>query len=206
MQESGDGSMEDKVNCGVSVLETRQTFLPGNGGALPTTPHDFKIKEIPAKLSSKLNEKWHSRLPKIHWSNIVRNTHYVCYSLDYKGASFGVGIWSSPVAQNRFADGKEMLELRRMALSKDCPVNTASHFISIMVLLIRKKFPEIKRLISYQDTSVHKGTIYKASGWVATSENKFVSWTTKKRNRNKDQAPAKKIRWERILREGNKTK
>lgn len=92
-----------------------------------------------------------------------------------------------------------MLELRRMALSDSCPKNTASRTIGIMVRLIKKKFPEIRRLISYQDTSVHTGTIYKASGWVPATKTEFVSWTTKKRKRNKDQATGAKIRWERHI-------
>jgi hypothetical protein len=108
-------------------------------------------------------------------------------------------IFSSPVAQNRFKDGKKMLELRRLALGNNCPPNTASRVISISLKLVSKKFPEIKRVISYQDMSVHKGTIYRASGWVNTTETNFISWTTKKRKRNKDQAIGKKIRWEKVL-------
>jgi len=66
--------------------------------------------------------------------------------------------------------------------------------ISIMVKLIHKKFPDINRLISYQDTEVHKGTIYKASGWIAAKETDFITWNN--RPRNPDQSKAKKIRWE----------
>jgi len=92
-----------------------------------------------------------------------------------------------------------MLELRRMAISKDAPKNTASSMIGVMVKLIKKKFPELKRLISYQDTEVHAGTIYKASGWVIGGESEGISWTTGTRARNKEQTMAKKIRWEKLL-------
>jgi hypothetical protein len=176
--------------------EARQAYLPEDSGAMPTTPHQLILREIKPQLASVLNEKWHSRLPKIHWSNIVRNTHYVCYGIWNVQECVGVAIWSSPVAQNRFKDGKKMLELRRLALSNKCPKNTASRVISIMVKLIKRKFPEITRLISYQDTSVHKGTIYKASNWKMMASTDFSSWTTKTRERNKDQADGKKIRWE----------
>jgi len=154
------------------------------------------LKEIKAKHASILNERWHSRLPLIHWSNIVRNTHYICYGYYFNNFPIGVAIWSSPVAQNRFKDGKKMIELRRMALSEDCPKNTASWSISLMVKKIRKKFPEINYFISYQDKSVHKGTIYAASGWTAANEIRNVSWTTKTRKRNPTQANGDKIRWE----------
>jgi hypothetical protein len=150
-------------------------------------------------LACDLNEKWHSRLPKIHWSNVVRNTHYICFAAKYDGRYYAVGIWSSPVAQNRFADGKHMLELRRMAICSDAPKNMASRMIRVMVAIIKKRFSDIYRLISYQDTEVHKGTIYKASGWEIGGESKGLSWTTKSRERNKEQTMAKKIRWELLL-------
>ena len=53
---------------------------------------DIIIKESKAQISCLLNELWHSRLPQIHWSNVVRNTHYVCYVFYYKEAIIGVGI------------------------------------------------------------------------------------------------------------------
>ena len=116
---------------------------------------DIQIKEVRAQVACMLNELWHSRLPKIHWSNVVRNTHYVCYSFSYNQAIIGVGIWSSPVAQNRITDGKKILELRRLALSDFCIKNTATFVLAQMIKLIRKKFPELIKLVSYQDVDVH---------------------------------------------------
>lgn len=171
-------------------------FQEESGGATPTSAHQFTIKEIKVQAACKLNAKWHSRLPLLDWSNVTRNTHYVCYGALYKGEWYAVGIWSSPVAQNRFKAGSEILELRRLAISANCPKNTASRMIGIMVRLIRKRYPNIKRLISYQDTEVHTGTIYKASGWKNTAESAGTSWTTASRSRNKDQTTSKKVRWE----------
>ena len=187
-----------KKECGDSVIVsvTRSLFQARDGGSIPTSPLQLKIIEIKPQLASELNEKWHSRLPRIHWSNIVRNTHYVCYGAEYDGRWYAVGIWSSPVAQNRFKDGKQILELRRLAICRDAPHNTATRMLSIMIKMIKKKFPDIKRLISYQDTEVHKGIIYKAGNWIRSNETKFTSWTTKNRQRNKDQATGLKIRWE----------
>ena len=59
----------------------------------------IEIEETRAQIACMLNELWHSRLPKIHWSNVVRNTYYVCYVFKYKQAVVGAGIWSSPVAR-----------------------------------------------------------------------------------------------------------
>jgi len=160
---------------------------------------DIIIKESKAQISCLLNELWHSRLPKIHWSNVVRNTHYVCYVFYYEEAIMGVGIWSSPVAQNRMKDGKTILELRRLALSKFCPKNTASFVIAKMIKEIKIKFPEIIKLISYQDNKVHLGTIYKASNWQEVGQTELFEWNTTNRKRNKLQSDSSKTRWEYYL-------
>lgn len=176
----------------------QQTFQFVDGGSKPTSPLQLTIKEITPQLASVLNESWHSVLPRIEWSNITRNTHYVCYSAIYNHLSYAVGIWSSPVAQNRFKNGKSILELRRLAISPQAPKNTASWMIGIMVRLIRKRFPDIERLISYQDTEVHSGTIYKASGWKPIKGHSFKTWTNRP-NRKIDQSQAIKIRWEKEI-------
>ena len=185
---------------GVSSVAEYPLFQKGDRGPIPTTPLQLHVKQIEPQLACSLNATWHSRLPKIDWSNVVRNTHYVCYAATYDGRYYAVGIWSSPVAQNRFKDGKAMLELRRMAICKDAPANTATRMRSVMVRMIRNKFPDVTRLISYQDTEVHHGTIYKASNWFVAAESEGVSWSTAKRARNKEQTMAKKIRWEYTLR------
>jgi hypothetical protein len=171
-------------------LDLNMTFTP------PITPKLFRIIPISAAFACKLNKKWHSRLPIIDWSNVVRNTYSICYGAEWGGTFWAVAIWSSPVAQNRFKDGKTILELRRLAISGDAPKFTATRMISQMVKDIKKRFPEIKRLISYQDTEVHSGTIYKASNWVAVTESRGLMWNTEKRKRSPEQTTAKKIRWE----------
>ena len=62
--------------------------------------------------------------------------------------------------------------------------------------IIKNKNPDLNRLISYQDTDVHSGTIYKASGWKigGTKKNIGTGWNTRKRNIM--QTTAEKIRWE----------
>ena len=184
---------------GGSLAVEQSLFQVIDGSANLTSPLQLEIEIIKAKLACEMNKEWHSRLPDIHWSNVVRNTHYVCFGAKFNGQWYAVGIWSSPVAQNRFKDGKQMLELRRLAICKDAPKNTATRMIGVMVKMIHKKFPEINRLISYQDTEVHTGTIYKASNWIIGGESEGISWTTKKRNRNKEQTMAKKIRWELLI-------
>jgi hypothetical protein len=66
--------------------------------------------------------------------------------------------------------------------------------LKIMRLSIKKKFPQVVSLISYQDTEVHTGGIYAAAGWEKDIVTKGSSWG-KSRKRNKDQSTADKIRW-----------
>ena len=161
------------------------------------TVKDIVIEQTRAQIACMLNELWHSKLPNIHWSNVVRNKHYICYAFKYKQAIIGVGIWSSPVAANRFKDGDKLLELRRLALSDVCPRNTASFVIATMIKDIKERFPELIRLISYQDTEAHLGTIYKASNWTqAPQQTPLLDWSTSKRKRTALQSTAAKIRWE----------
>lgn len=77
-------------------------------------------------------------------------------------------------------NGKKILELRRLALCEFCP--------------------KIIKLISYQDTEVHLGTIYKASNWKVGGETQLMAWDNIKRKRNQLQSTANKIRWEFLLR------
>ncbi len=176
-------------------------FQLKDGGLIPTSPLQMRVREISVFAACKLNAKWHSRLPVIDWSNVVRNTYYVCYGASFDNHWFAVAIWSDPVARNRLREGDTMLELRRMAISPESPRYTASWMIGVMVKLIKKRFPKLTRLISYQDTEVHTGTIYKASGWQSAFVSKGIDWTTVSRNRNRPQTLADKIRWELVLRD-----
>jgi hypothetical protein len=162
----------------------------------PTSAKDFDFQVIKAQIACNYNGEWHSRLPKIHWGNVVRNTHYVCFAAMYKGEIYAITIWSSPVAQNRFKHGKQVLELRRMATSPECPKFTATRMLAHNRKWIKNNFRDIALLISYQDTEVHKGTIYKADNWVNANLSKGMKWDTEERQRNEEQSLADKVRWE----------
>lgn len=166
-------------------------FWDGNFD-IPASPKCLRLDVIKPQFAVQLNEIWHSRLPKIHWSNVVRNRYYVCYGASYMGIWVACAIWSSPV--NQSYDLESTLELRRMAISQLCPKNTATNLIGRMIKDIEIKFPLVTKLISYQDTEYHHGTIYKASNWYIDGVTKFNTWS-KSRKRSKDQSVADKIRW-----------
>jgi len=168
-------------------------FRVGNN---PNSPKQLELLKIKPQFASELNMIWHSRLPMIHWSNIVRNRNYICFGAAFDWQYYAVGIWSSPV--NQHFDIDRVLELRRLAISPDAPKFTATWMLSKMIKKIRHELPTINRLISYQDTEVHLGTIYKAGNWRKVETTKYNAWN-KSRNRNSSQSTADKIRWEYLL-------
>lgn len=174
-------------------------FIKEDEGSIPTSPLQLRIDQCNVRLACKLNRLWHSRFPEIKESNIIRNRRSICFSAEYDGLFYASAIWSDPIAANRLNGGENMLELRRMAIAPDAPKNTASRMISLMVKSIKKKWPELTKLISYQDTEVHYGTIYKASGWVQETTATLTEWDNEKRNRNKAQSTAPKIRWAKVF-------
>jgi len=169
-------------------------FVPGIGEVNVKT---FNLKEISVKEACRLNEKWHSRLPIIKESNVIRNTHYICYGAFYGGECFGVAILSSPVSPS--FNGLPIIELRRLAIPETAPKNTASWILGKVVKRIKLDIPEIEKIISYQDTEVHTGTIYKAANWKPAIKTKFADWNHGTRKRNAPQSKADKIRWEVVI-------
>ncbi len=60
----------------------------------------------------------------------------------------------------------ESLELRKMWLANELPKNSESRALGIATMLIRKKYPRLKILITYCD-STNTATAYRGCGWIA---------------------------------------
>lgn len=161
----------------------------------PNSPKKMTLREVGVNFVMEYNELWHSRLPTTNKDNLIRNAHKVFYGAEFQDHCFATAIWTDPVAGNRMNKDFIWLELRRLAVAPDAPKFTATWMIAKMIKDIKKRFPDITRLVSYQDTEVHTGTIYAASNWKKDSISKFQEWTTKKRQRNALQSKADKVRW-----------
>ncbi len=147
-----------------------------------------------------LTREWHSTLPEVQ-----PHPWQFAFKMHKDGVTYAVALWNTPSA--RMLPG-HWLELRRMAVAPDAPKYTASRFLSAMVRWFKRHNPERECCISYQDTSVHKGTIYKAAGWTATHTAKpRVRDRTKPRKGTKrayrlsdfntpERDAAGKVRWE----------
>ena len=176
------------------VRDSMPLFRSGCGGSIPTSALQLTIAKCNVHRAIELNQIWHSRLPKVEWSNVVRCSCYVCFVAVFDNIAYASAIWSSPVA--RTLNRMSWLELRRLAISSDAPKNTATRILRVMRIIISKDFPNITNLISYQDTEVHTGTIYKAAGWKKTARSVVgeVGWNSRKRNQM--QTCSDKVRWE----------
>lgn len=171
-----------------SIRVMRPLFQTGEGGSIPTSALQFRFSEISMKDALLLNNKWHSRMPKLtNWQGCFS------YGAEFKGVLYACAIWGRPIA--REFNGRGYIELRRMAISSDAPKNTASRMIGWMLRELNKT-GLYTLAISYQDTEVHKGTIYKASGWKigGVKRNIKTGWNT--RERGVMQSTADKVRWE----------
>jgi hypothetical protein len=105
-----------------------------------------------------------SRLP-----NTQAGPWQFAFRAHYLDITFAVALWNNPSARTL---PSHWLELRRMACLPEVPFNTCSRFLGWMLRYFREHHPGREKLISYQDTAVHQGTIYKAAGWTAAYTSK----------------------------------
>lgn len=151
------------------------------------------------------NVATHSTLP-----NVQRGPWMFVFGGWYRGKLVAVTFWHNTSARGLPCD---WLELRRMAVSSEAP----PFFASRMLGWCRRFFKansDYRRLISYQDTSMHSGTIYRAANWTPTHVSRprnrdrsgLRSGTARQYrtdSNGKARAAAAKIRWEIALRRGD---
>jgi hypothetical protein len=181
--------------CADDVRIACPLFQAECGGEVPTSALQLKLYRISMRKAQELNAFWHSVLPETHLGNLVGNNHNVAYAAECSNIYYAVAIWTDPIAGNRLENGSEIVELRRFAISDDAPRFTASRMLSVMRKLLKKQFPDIKKLISYQALDHHSGTIYKAAGWKPCAQSKATVWHSNE-NRAPLQTESNKIRWE----------
>ena len=175
-------------------------FQAGGGGSIPTSALQLRFAQSDVRTALELNALWHSVLPNLAIGNVKGGgPFYVCYTAEYEGGYYATAIWSTPKAVNRMRwEPNEVLELRRLAIADNAPKNTATRMIAWMTRDIRKRFPSVDVLISYQALDHHDGTIYKAAGWTEGPRTKFRPW--EHNGGSPTQTASDKVRWELQLR------
>ena len=192
-------------NRAEGVRVAHPLFQAGGDGPQPISALQLRLYQISYPLALALNRLWHSRLPRFG-AGFIKRQPFLCYGAEFGGLYYAGAIWSNPVARN--LPQHEWLELRRLAISSDAPRNTASRLLAVMARLIREERPQIVRLVSYHDTTVHAGTIYRAAGWTSTMLGAGGDWNRpNSRNQNgtpRTRPPAQsaepKQRWEKVIR------
>lgn len=169
-------------------------FQAGGGGSTPTSALQLRFDPLDLRTAKQLVRLWHSRLPR--FGGQVPGGFG--YGAEFDGLFYAVAVWSLPVARLLPNDGS-CLELRRLAVGPDAPKNTASRMLGWMVRDIARRRPGVNRLVSYQDTEVHTGGIYRAAGWTAAALSQGDTWDRPNRHRRQTQSDAPKVRWEKAL-------
>lgn len=183
-----------------SMRIMRSLFQAREGGAAPTSALQLFLETIDFQKAKALNRLWHSRLPRMG-TGCIDNQPFLCFAAIHDCIAYAVAIWSNPVARNLPQD--TWLELRRLAVAPDAPRNTCSRMLAVMARLIRRLRPNVATLVSYHDTAVHGGGIYRAAGWKSVeTPNSNTNWNMPGRPRPASQSEAPKQRWELSLRQG----
>lgn len=176
---------------GESTRVVHPLFQVEGGGSIPTSPLQLHMGWMNVADAVRLNELWHSRLPAF------TSPPEKCKAIGAEcgGVYYAAAIWSPPVARRLNWTGR--YELRRFAIAPDAPRYTASRMLRVMRLLIVRKMPDVRILMSYQDKDAHMGTIYRAAGWVAANESAVPAegWQSREQ-RGVAQTNADKVRWE----------
>lgn len=138
---------------------------------LAVRARDLVFAEIPKAVAVAFIREHHSRLPKVQ----AGPWQFAFGAFSPDGTLLAAALWNNPSA--RTLPG-HWLELRRLACSDRAPKNTASRFLAWMYGFFSAHHRGREKLISYQDTEVHTGGIYKAAGW-------HVDFITKARVRDR---------------------
>ena len=140
-------------------------FQESGGGLIPTSALQLQYKPIKFSDALEVFNKWHYLKTQRFISSINFGVFYNdnllgCISYGPPNATDLKGYWDRHTQQGWY-------EIKRLALSPDCPKNSESRCIAITIKLL-KKMVAVKGIVTYADSGQgHVGTIYKASGFKA---------------------------------------
>ena len=149
---------------GNGAVKIATLFESPHSSEPPTSPRQFKFIEIPMREACSLNKKWHSMLPRTDLGNMLCGNTSAAYAAVYDCRYYAVAMFSQPIIRAIAKDGVT-IELRRLAICDEAPRNTATRMLSSCCKMVKLKYPQMKRAVSYLAVDVHCGTIYKAANW-----------------------------------------
>lgn len=129
---------------------------------------EIEIKVIPAAVANPF-------VKKHHYSGKVVTNSQLHFGAFLDGHLHGVLSYGPSMDKRKIiglVEGTEwngFLELNRMAFDDYLPRNSESYCIAATLRMIRKKAPQVKRVVSFADgTQCGDGTIYRASNFILT--------------------------------------
>lgn len=148
-------------------------FQIEDGGSIPTSPLQLKVKECKFSDIRDIFEKYHYK------SSHMGGGISWCLAAQYQGRNLAGIVIGKARHDKKYSAVMKCVELRRMACIDELPKNTESWFLGKCIWWLKMN-TDIERVISYSDKSVgHKGTIYKAANFSLigeTAPSKHIFW------------------------------
>ena len=135
-------------------------FQEEDGGSIPTSALQFKIRPIKNETAERWVVKW-------HYSHRIPTGKNICFGLYAENVLYAVivyGIGVNPY-QAKFLGVERVLEIKRMCRAEPAQKYPLSRFIALSAKMAAKEYP-FDCLIAFADPEQgHEGTVYKASGF-----------------------------------------
>ena len=167
--------------CADSSTGELALFQGQDGGSIPTSAHQFIVRPISKLTANRFIERHHY----LGITPFLSTYHYGAYFGDLIYGAIAFGTPNATDISGLFSKNNQdgVLEIKRLAMTDSAPKNSESRFIAISVRLLRREYP-LRLLVTYADSSLHVGTIYKASGfeYVGLTATKCDFWVNGKIN------------------------
>ena len=174
--------------CGDGVMATQATLQLSVSGSIPTSPLQFvqKIKYTEA----------YSLVKSFHYLGDKRFIGQYCYGLYIENELQGAVVYSPLSVPNSATSAfglprghyPEFLEMSRLVLNPNLNGKNYGSFLIAQSLRELKKL-KIKAVISYADSSRHKGAVYQAANFsyhgLSPQKNDFIFADGRKLTRGK---------------------
>jgi len=143
------------------AVAARVANQPLGGGAIPTSA--LHVRRIPWSIARAFVREHHY----LHQCSPIGRIAYGVFASDALVASL-IGVVLYVVPPNLNEDQASTLEIQRLVILDLTTRNAESRVLGVTLRDVRRRFPEIQRVIAYADPDAgHAGTIYKAAGFTA---------------------------------------
>lgn len=148
---------------GDSIGAMHSLFQGKEGGSIPTSPLQLRFEVIDPRTAAVAYRRW-------HYLGDVGFLSQISFGAYFEGELEGAisyGPLSAPEMKG-YWDRKSQFgwyEIKRLAMSPNCPRNSESRFIGKTISLLRRRCI-VSGIVTYADSAAgHTGIIYKASGF-----------------------------------------